>query len=203
MSKNIKITVWVTCIIIVLIIIFTHSLSTSSTPPSQEKSLTDLQTSEAPWEAELTHLRDRLTAINLPALTEEGTALHTHQHIDIFVHGTAVPVPAYIGVNETELFISPIHTHDTTGIIHVESPTIQKFTLGQFFDIWGVAFSKNSIGGYTADATSTLAVYVNGKKFEGDPRSIELTAHEEIVVTYGSPKELPKIPENYTFPEGL
>src|SRR3972149_321082 len=36
------------------------------------------QLSEAPWQPELAHLRERLNIIGLPALAEEGTALHVH-----------------------------------------------------------------------------------------------------------------------------
>ena len=81
--------------------------------------------------------------MGLPALTAEGEALHTHQHIDIYVDGQPVVVPAYIGINATEGFLSPIHTHDSTGIIHVESPTVRDFTLGEFFDVWGVRFDSH------------------------------------------------------------
>jgi hypothetical protein len=56
------------------------------------------------------------------------------------------------------------------GIIHVESPTVGKFYLGQFFDIWGVRLTSDCIGGYCTDATNTLTVYVNGEKYAGDPR---------------------------------
>jgi hypothetical protein len=42
---------------------------------------------------------------------------------------------------------SPIHTHDTSGIVHIESPTVRPFTLGQFFDVWGVRFTSDCIGG--------------------------------------------------------
>jgi hypothetical protein len=163
--------------------------------------LPGIQTSVAPWPVETEYLRDRLSAIGLPALSSEGTALHIHQHLDIFVHGKPVAVPAEIGVNQKANFISPIHTHDATSVIHVESPTIQDFTLGQFFDIWGVQFTAQSIGGYTADATNALKVFVNGKEFIGDPRAIILVAHQEIVITYGTEKELPNpIPASYVFP---
>jgi hypothetical protein len=29
-----------------------------------------------------------------------------------------------------------LHTHDETGIIHIESPIKKDFILGQFFDLW-------------------------------------------------------------------
>ena len=33
--------------------------------------------------------------------------------------------------------MAPLHTHDATGIIHVESSIIRNYTLGQFLNIWG------------------------------------------------------------------
>jgi hypothetical protein len=167
-------------------------------------SLDSISTSEAPWAPETDHLKERLAAIHLPALSAEGTALHIHQHLDIFVHGKPVAVPTDIGIhNALPQFISPIHVHDTTGIIHVESPTVEKFYLGQFFDIWGVRLTADCLGGYCTDATNTLTFYVNGTKYVGDPRQMELTSHQEIVATYGTPSELPNpIPATFTFPQG-
>src|SRR5438132_7158269 len=112
--------------------------------------LPGLQTGEAPWLAEIPNLLARLKAINLPALYEEGNVLHIHQHLDIFVNGKPVTVPADIGINYIAKFISPLHTHDAAGIIHVESDEVRDFTLGQFFDVWGVRFTKDCIGGYCA-----------------------------------------------------
>jgi hypothetical protein len=169
----------------------------------QDKNNTrELQTSLAPWPAEIAHLSSRLSAIGLPALSQEGTALHIHQHLDIFIHGKAIPVPAGIGINQQAPFISPIHTHDTSGVIHVESPTLQTFTLGQFFDIWGVRFNQNSVGGYTNDGSSILTLYINGQKFVGDARTIELASHQEIVITFGTTAEQPQIPSSFKFSSG-
>ncbi|MDB5195586.1 MAG: hypothetical protein JWO84_770 [Parcubacteria group bacterium] len=178
---------------------YTHRTPSSSAVPAES-----ISSSQAPWAPELTHLKERLTALGLPALSAEGTALHTHQHLDLIVHGKAVEVPAEIGVHDAfPTFISPIHTHDTTGIIHVESPTVQKFTLGQFFDIWGVRLTDTCLGGYCSDATNTLAFYVKGAPYTGDPRAIELTEHEEVAVVYGTASEMPtSTPSTYSFPEG-
>lgn len=167
-------------------------------------SLPGLQTGTAPWIAETDNLRARLSAIGLPALSAEGTALHTHQHLDITIHGVVASVPTDIGINEKERFISPIHVHDTTGIIHVESPVVQTFTLGQFFDIWGVKFTATCIGGYCADDANSLRVYVNGELQQGNPRNIALSAHQEIYISYGTAAEVaPIIPKEYRFPAGL
>ncbi|MBI2474376.1 MAG: hypothetical protein HYV68_01625 [Candidatus Taylorbacteria bacterium] len=163
-----------------------------------------LNEGELPWGIGTTTLRSRLAALDLPALTKEGSAVHTHQHLDIFINGEAVPIPPEIGVNEEDNYISPLHTHDGSGIIHVESPTVQIFTLGQFFGIWGVRFTKNCIGGYCADAGKNLKVYLNGKEHAGDPSAIALLPEMEIAIVYGEEIDAPKtIPKDYDFPPGL
>lgn len=163
--------------------------------------LPGMQSGPAPWLPEIDNLLSRLKAINLPALYEEGNALHIHQHLDILVNGKPVTVPAGIGINEVARFISPLHTHDVSGVIHVESDVMRDFTLGQFFDVWGVRFSKDCVGGYCAKGADALRVFVNGKAVNGDPRNLVLREHQEIAVVYGPPSAKIKIPSNYRFNE--
>lgn len=162
--------------------------------------------STAPWPAEVAHLKDRLAADGLALLAMEGNALHIHQHLDLFVHGTQVQVPAGIGIilgpGGSELF-SPLHVHDLSNIIHIEAPKVETFTLGEFFDVWGVRFTNSCVGGYCIDEANALHVYVNGKAYQGDLRALPLAPHQEIVITYGTATETPKtIPSSYTFPAG-
>ncbi len=192
-------------IFIALLLSWNHFLGTKSaaTISTDPNNLPGIETGNAPWPAEIPHLRERLHAIGLPPLGSEGTTLHIHQHLDLVIDGKPVAIPAGIGINQAANFISDIHVHDTTGVIHVESPTVQTFTLGQFFDIWGVRFTKDCVGGYCGSATSTVRVYVNGTLVPGDPRSLVLAAHQEIVVVYGTEKDMPKvIPSSYSFPPG-
>jgi len=170
---------------------------------SDPNTLPGIQTGPVPWSAETDHLLARLQAISLPALSAEGNALHIHQHLDIFVNGTSVIVPVGIGINETARFISPIHTHDETGVIHIESNEIRDFTLGQFFDIWGVRFTKDCIGGYCSKGTGMLKVFSNGKPVIGDPRRLVLGPHQEIAVTYGPSSTTHSVPSSYRFAPGL
>ncbi len=193
----------VVCIIVVVLVVFLGKTNSTPQAPVSENTTLGIQVTAAPWIAEIAHLKERLASIGLPALPEEGTTLHIHQHLDIFVHGKPVAVSPGIGINEQDRFIAPIHTHDASNVIHVESPTVQDFTLGQFFDIWGVQFTANAIGGYTSDATNTLTVFVNGKEFAGDPRTLILAPHQEIVVTFGTKAEIPNpVPSSYTFSDG-
>ncbi len=177
--------------------------SKSPAPIANPQTLPGIQTTDAPWPPELAHLAERLRAIGLQPLSAEGTAMHIHQHLDIIVDGKPVAVPAYVGINQAAGFISDIHIHDNSGIIHVEAAKVQTFTLGQFFDIWGVKFTKDSIGGYVATGDKTLKIYSNGTLYQGDPRTLPLQAHQEIAIVYGTDKEAPQsIPSSYAFPPG-
>ncbi len=81
-----------------------------------------LDVDEPPWPAEHTRLGSRLDALGFPRLQMEAEVLHIHQHLDIYVNGHHATVSALIGIDAQENFISPVHTHDATGIIHIESP---------------------------------------------------------------------------------
>jgi hypothetical protein len=158
----------------------------------------------APWPRNIAGLRARLNALGLPALSQEGTALHIHQHLDVYVDGRRVIVPAGIGIDESQGFISPLHTHDVTGVIHVESPDVRTFTLGQFFAVWGLRFTPRCLGGYCTTGSNVLRVFVDGKPFSGDPRVLPLAEHEEILVAYGTRAQLPHpIPARFDFAPGL
>jgi hypothetical protein len=48
-----------------------------------------------------------------------------------------------------------------------------------------------------------LRVFVNGVEVASNLRNVELKAHQEIVVAYGTDNELPNpVPKAYDFPAG-
>ncbi len=165
-------------------------------------SLSSLSIAPAPWQPEYNNLPNRLKVIGLSLLGAEGTAQHIHSHLDIFINDQRVIVPADIGIPPTG-GLTPVHTHDTSGIIHIESPDAYAiYTLGQFFDIWGVKFTNTSLGSYADNSTDTLNVYSDGKKVN-NPVNLALKAHEEIAITYGLSKQSLHIPKSYNFPAGM
>lgn len=199
MSNKVFIGLIAVVVIAAGIIIATHK-SNYPPPPKVIASLSSLSTSQAPWQPEYAHLADRLAAISIPLLGAEGTAQHIHAHLDIFINGQPVTVPANIGIYNG---LTPVHTHDTSGIIHIESPDVNAtYTLGQFFDIWGVKLTSTSIGGYSDNTTNKLVVYNNGKTVQ-NPANLALAKHHEIVITYGTPQEQPHIAKSYNFPSGM
>ena len=150
--------------------------------------------------------RPYIAAAGLSVLTAEQLDVHYHVHLDVIADGRAVTVPAGIGfvvVNGQETGITVLHTHDTSGILHIESATPQPYTLGQLFTEWGVALDATRIGGLHADATHAVAAYVNGKRFTGDPATLSLVRHQEIALWYGPTRTRPRVPKSYRFPAGL
>jgi hypothetical protein len=158
-----------------------------------------------PWDANTGKLQLRLRAIGLPALTAEGQVVHIHQHLDLFVGGKPVKVADDVGIDPKGGFISPLHTHlQTEGVLHVESPTASSFSLGQFFAVWGVRLDAKCLGGDCAGKGKELHAWVNGVEVKADPTRIVLAAHQEIVIAYGTPKQMPDpVPASYAFPAGL
>ncbi len=146
-----------------------------------------------------TQLVNNMNKAGLEMLAAEGTVMHIHQHLDLVINGETITVPAAIGIATS--FISPLHTHDTTGILHVESPVQKDFTLGQFFDEWGVDFNDNCLANNCVDDTHKLIVFVNGELITSF-RSYVLKGHDEIYIWYGSKDENPTPIKSSTFPEG-
>jgi hypothetical protein len=123
----------------------------------------------------------------------EQLAFHIHAHLALFVDGAERAVPAFVGFYDNQCLYW-LHSHDSSGIIHMEAPRNTSFTLGQWFDIWGQPLSSTQVG----PAGGTVTSYVNGQRFSGDPRTIPLTAHAVIQLNVGNDVA----PKSYQFPEG-
>ena len=118
---------------------------------------------------------------------------HAHAHLAIFKDGVRLSIPPFIGIvgNDTvpNTFCAyPLHTHDTTGTIHVEPINNNPITLGQFFKIWGQPLTRTNVAGQTG---TQVAVYIrdggNLRKYQGDPANIELKSYRSIVIQVGAP----------------
>jgi hypothetical protein len=175
------------------------------------------ETGGVPWPAPPDPLALAMAA-GLEPETHEFLDFHVHAHLDVFVNGSPVEVPAGIGIDITDPAvhttpsdlgptyggidppcaqpcISPLHTHDWTGVVHTESAEDHPNTLGQFFTEWGVALTPECVGGYCSPEAS-IQVFVDGEAFSGDPAGIELADQSEIAIVIGSPPaEIPS-----TFP---
>lgn len=82
--------------------------------------------------------------------------MHIHPHLSLVIDGKAATVPAQIGIDPTlrnmhtldsygMTGMAPLHTHDASGAIHVESYKDQDYTLGQLLDIWGMQLDNYNV----------------------------------------------------------
>jgi hypothetical protein len=161
------------------------------------------RTTKAPWGLPVYAL-SQIGYAGIPPLL--GAVIrHDHVHLDVIVDGRELTVPAGIGMAEPadrgpcprgngtsgdcatgESFFgqvanSPLHTHSSSGLIHIESDRRRPFTLGEFFDEWGVRLDARCIGSYCGK----LRAFVDGRRRSGDPRRIVLTNHQEIALVFG------------------
>ena len=170
-----------------------------------------------PWPAPPDPL-ERTRLAGLTAERRELLTFHVHTHLDVFVNGRPVTVPAGIGIAISDpavkrfqtpfglgygriercidTCISPLHTHDASGVLHTESAVDHANQLGQFFTEWGVRLDRSCVGGYCMPK-ATIQVFVDGDPYGGDPARIELTDKKEIAITVGSPPA--KVPASYDF----
>lgn len=123
----------------------------------------------------------------LPCLPQEALFLHIHQWLRITIGGvgnvtilarTGIVSPHYNsnGIAVGGSCFEPIHTHDGSGIVHIESPDRTYYTLGNFFKVWDyayhtinfggvirpVVFNQTDIPGYTSDQTHQVRLQVGG-----------------------------------------
>jgi hypothetical protein len=184
--------------------------TTSNTAPSTEPPTVDtthlvLNTGLAPWPLPADE-RAWVTAAGLPLYKLEQLFYHVHAHLDVFVDGQSIVVPAGLGTTSElrrilyqghplvyaptkpckEGCIAPLHTHDDSGVLHTENDKRRSNNLGEVFTEWGVRFTADCIGGY-CQITKPWFVVVEGQRFSGDPRTIELRNLEEIAVVIGKP----------------
>ena len=158
--------------------------------------------SAPPWPAPAHPLAAAQEA-GLRSNTMEGTVVHYHAHLDILVNGRPVTVPGNLGIDTTQGQLAEVHTHDATGVIHIEAPDKgHRYVLGQVFAEWDVRLDATHLGGLVAGDGKTLQAYVGGKLVSGNPAHIELKPHEEIALVYGPAGAKVTVPKSYTFPNG-
>jgi hypothetical protein len=121
----------------------------------------------------------------IECLRAEQLAFHIHAKLNITMNNESYPIPAGIGINPNKC-IYWLHTHDNSGIIHIESPIKRNFTLGQFLNIWNRFNSSDTVVQDIANnkINGTLTTYVNGTQMNNnfDYRNIELKDKELISI---------------------
>jgi hypothetical protein len=115
--------------------------------------------------------------------TDMATQFHIHPNLKIVIDGKQMIVPANIGI--TNACMSPLHTHDEEGTLHVESPIKRDFTLGDFFAVWKQPLSNAEFMDKKVGAEGTLVMTINDKVVDTLENTV-LVDQDKIVLTYTS-----------------
>jgi hypothetical protein len=126
-------------------------------------------------------------------------------HLEVFAAGRVVIVPAGIGIAPPFRRQGPYvlvgrcsyaaRTREPTGVI--ELARSHDLTLGAFFRLWGRQLGRRQLAGFGG---GQVRVYVNGQMRRGDPRTVRLRRHDQVVLQIG-PYVRPHV--SYRFQKGL
>jgi hypothetical protein len=162
--------------------------ATGSSSSSSKLDQSGLQTGKAPWKPEYSFLAQRLSALNFPEQSDIG--YHVHAVLFVYIDGKQTPVPANIGIDPQGRFIAALHTHDGSGVVHMEATKPYPFTLGEFINIWGVDFSNQNLGAYHAGNGNVLQLWVNGKQVT-DMVDYKMKEKDVMILGYGKAGSFP------------
>ena len=157
-------------------------------------------TRDAPPWPRPTDLTARAESAGLHNVWGERLAEHVHSHLTILDGDEPVTVPANIGHSDDREFAAEIHTHDTSGIVHVESPTRETFVLGQLFSEWDVALDGQGVGSLGQDDGLELHTFVGGSPYTADPAGIPLRDFERIDLVLAPIGETVTAPPAFAWP---
>jgi len=124
-------------------------------------------------------------ATNVPCGPGEVLTRHEHAHLTILIRGQIKTLPAFIGITATQ--ICWLHTHDTSGIIHIEAGDARVLTLGDLFAVSRQPLSQTTIGGDRVGNGESIQATLNQQPYTGAPETIVLRDHEDIVLQLGPP----------------
>jgi hypothetical protein len=139
-------------------------------------------------------LQERRLAAGIPTMSEPGSGEHFHPILAVYARGKKITIPVNIGIdpNLPPSEMVGLHTHDELGTIHVENATDP--TLGQFFEVWGVPFSRKGLGPYRADGEDVVRMWVDGKPSQAFG-ALKLADGQQIVVSFDARNAAPPPPK--------
>jgi hypothetical protein len=190
--------------VVIAVVLLTRGGSSANADPqviSERDSTAKIDfVAQGTWPPNYTNLSEASTALGLPGFAE--TIEHYHAHLRLLVNdgkeSHEVPIPENLGLDASNSIITSVHTHDASGVIHIEADQKgYRSDLQNVFDIWGVRFTAQCIGGYCG----VVKMWVNGVPSTKLGAYI-LQPHDAITIVEGAPPAGFKPDKSYKFPPG-
>lgn len=137
---------------------------------------------------------------NIVCQDMEGSMVHYHTHLEIIEFGHKITVPAGVGIVQasSNTCFYWLHTHDNSGMIHIESPVDRKYVLGDCFAIWKQ--TKGTTFNFSELQLPSNHIYVDGVLYRGSVNDIQLVSHRKIIINIGQESNEQNDP--FVFPSG-
>ena len=127
--------------------------------------------------------------ISQDCLDHDGLARHDHATLQIFINGQQEVIPANVGImtdicNKDGEEMHAVHTHDSSGRLHIESNEDIDIPIGVFFDIWGHHFDETGIFEYRVNSTHELIMTVGGQEIDQYDDYLLINTSDIIEIRY-------------------
>lgn len=109
---------------------------------------------------------------------------HRHALVSIYLNAQRLALPTSIGRASCHY---ELHTHDGSGVVHIETDVPKTFTLGQFFALWGQPLSTAGVAGLPGTPAYYIVDNEKITRYTGDPGAIVLDPHREVLIVTGTP----------------
>ncbi len=124
--------------------------------------------------------------------TYDLASFHIHTSLSLYVNGQKIAIPTFGGVSGGD----EIHTHDTTGLIHIHPQTARTsfVKLGEVFDKWKIApqngnpnavFTDSNLLNNVEDATHRVQMFVNGVHTDAF-QNYQVHDGDDIILAYSA-----------------
>jgi hypothetical protein len=147
-------------------------LSCSVSPAPEEPPVPISTPTLAPEDGPVLSLLDSSDEILTECIFGE-VVIHIHVRLTITVEDRPLLIPPGVGI--TPECTHPLHTHNDSGVIHVEHTRLEEFTLGDFFVIgerWG---DFDPLAGM-----QVVRVWVDGGRYSSEYWTLPLTEGLDI-----------------------
>jgi len=105
---------------------FTHSSTSATTAATATQAAPTVTSASTPANAGAQQALSPAVD-NVQCNASEQLTYHVHAHLSLYINWKAVPVSQYVGITNACFYW--LHTHDTSGVIHIEAPQQTTFTL--------------------------------------------------------------------------
>lgn len=101
----------------------------------------------------------------------QNLAQHIHPRLTVLVGTTSEAIPENIGI--TKDCMAEVHTHDETGVLHIETVTMKEMRFKDFVIVWGKTLSRE---GYS------IKVTINEKEIVGEAEILDTVLKDGQII---------------------